>query len=233
MKYAIEGIKLVFKDRTLWPFVVKPLVFGAFVFALIVVLGFAIVIPSSSGLAAQWGASGESGGWIRGLASGFGAILYAVVLWFVSGILFLAITSLCSAFMWERLSEEVERRLDIRDASVPTSWPVLMADSLVRMAIAIFVAVASLLTGWMCLGIPALVFAGWLGLYDYTGPSYIRRGKFVWDQAISVYRHKGWFGFLFVGGLLTLAPVLNVVLLPGLVAGGAMLRSQRVPVRPN
>lgn len=230
MRYVAAGIGMFIRDKSLWRYAWRPMLLSAFVYLAIAALGFAVFVPFVRGAIESAGAQGE--GWarfIRDTAGLVAAILYVIVLWVFSGMIYIMICSLFSAFMWDRLCEEVEEKLGIFEKPQPIGCGILLADSLVRFIVAMFIAAFGFATGWMCMGITAIVSTGWMCLLDFTAPAYLRRGKPFWDQHREVYKLKGWPFFILCTGMLTLLPFINLILLPAMVAGGTMLRAQRRP----
>jgi uncharacterized protein involved in cysteine biosynthesis len=72
-----------------------------------------------------------------------------------------------------------------------------------------------------------------IGLLDYTAPAFLRRGLTLGPQWARL-RHgfdRDTAAFALVAGLLSLVPLVGVLLLPGLVAGGTLLVLRRLPAR--
>ena len=229
MRYVFAGFRLMARDRSLWKYALKPLAMGAFVYICIVALGFIVVPALSAEVAARLGAQGDGGSTIRSISAGLGAIVFGLIVWFASGFLYLTVTSLFSAFLWDKLNEEVEARLGILEPAIPVSSITLLTDSLVRLVLSIGVSVAGIIASWSCLAVGGILAAGWLGLHDYTSPAYLRRNQPIWIQLTAIYGRRGWLAFLLVSGMLTLIPLINVLCLPALVAAGTMLRAQKLP----
>lgn len=218
------------RDKSLWRYSWRPLLLSAFVYLAIAILGFALFIPYVSGTIEAAAAQGEGfARFVREAAGFLATILYLIVLWVFSGMIYIMISSLFSAFLWDRLCAEVEEKLGIFDKPVQVGCGTLLADSLIRFLVAGLIAVFGFATGWMCMGITAILSTGWMCLLDYTAPAYLRRGKPFWEQHREVYKLKGWPFFVVCTGLLTLLPFVNLVLLPAMVAGGTMLRAQARP----
>jgi uncharacterized protein involved in cysteine biosynthesis len=125
--------------------------------------------------------------------------------------------------LWEKLSLEVEFMTTGNRIETKLSTSKIVGDSVLRGSVALGVAMLSLCCGWTFFGIPAILLAGWMGLYDYTSSAYMRRGIVFADQPRQVRLLPGRFGFLVGSGLITLIPLLNVVMLPCLVAAGTLM----------
>ncbi|HTQ11030.1 MAG TPA: hypothetical protein VMI31_13225, partial [Fimbriimonadaceae bacterium] len=96
-------------------------------------------------------------------------------------------------------------------------------DGVARGSFALAVTLLSLCCGWLFFGVPAVLFAGFLGLHDYTSAAYLRRGVTFPAQMSPVGKLEGRFSFAIAAGLLTLIPLVNVLMLPCLVAGGTLM----------
>jgi uncharacterized protein involved in cysteine biosynthesis len=190
---------------------------AAIVFIAITVLAYVWLTP----VVQSWI---ESIGSLRAYSSLLGNLAFIVLWWFISSMLYVAIAGILSSFLWERLSVEIERM----ENTLPTPETKIgcggtIYDTSIRAFISLFVALSALLLGWLCFGVVGILLAGWLGLMDYTSCAFARRGILVDRQFNAVYKCPGWKSFLLGAGVIALFPFLNVLLLPGLVAGGTLL----------
>lgn len=169
-------------------------------------------------------------GWIEGipllgnLSGLLGTLAFIVFWWLVSSILYLGIAGILSSFFWERLSREIE----ILEGTLPSPEAKVgcggtLFDTAIRGFVSVFVALSTVLLGWLFFGAVGIVFAGWLGLLDYTSCAFARRSILIDRQFGAVYKCKGWGSFLFVSGVISFFPLVNVVMLPVMVAGGTVL----------
>jgi uncharacterized protein involved in cysteine biosynthesis len=159
------------------------------------------------------------------------SISFLLLFFLISGGLYLLLVSLFSSTMWEKLSFEVERNETGREISHQFRTSQLLGDGLARGCCALVVFFASLCCGSVLFGIPAIVFAGFLGLLDYTAAAFSRRGVLFFRQVglIGDLPHR--FSFLILSGLLTLIPLVNVLMLPALVAGGTLMVAESETLR--
>ncbi len=214
MLFVVRGITLVLGDRKFWPFIWRPMLSSAGIFAAVLALGYWLIVPQIKGLFNRIGLE-------EGIASAGATAAYVAVLWFVAGILFITIAGLTSSFLWDRLSYEVERTLRPAPPKQDLTWKLWVADALPRTAFATLIFCGSVGCFWL---LPVgVVLASWLCLYDYTASAYMRRGVLFMGQLSKAPRNNGWPTFALTCGLLTLIPFVNVVLLPGLVAGGTLM----------
>ena len=229
MGYVVEGFRMVFMDRRYWRYIVVPWMWSTLIFLAVVVVGYFLFVPAIQG----WIDSRVEGyeGIVRTLVS----LAYAVIWFFIAGFVFLTITSVTSSFLWEALSQRVEEQITGNPApksSLPTMR--IVSDSISRGVFSILIAILSLFCGWAVPIIAPVVLAGWVGLLDYTSPAFLRYNQTVGQQWPVATKMKGWFGFQVVSGLLTLVPLVNVLMLPALVAGGtSMAVRSRVLERPT
>lgn len=220
MRHIVAGTSLVLKTPRLWKFIIQPFLVGVAAFIAVTVGSYFLIVPRlSAAIESRLHANEQVGQFVAWLTSG----LYVALIILTSGMLYLAIVSFFSSMLWEKLSLEIE--LMQTGQRMETKMPVskIISDSLIRGGVAIGVALLSLCCGWVFFGIPAVLMAGWMGLYDYTSSSYMRRGIVFVDQPSFVRRLPGRGGFLIGAGLITLLPLVNVLMLPCLVAGGTLM----------
>lgn len=216
MGYILAGIKIVFGDRRLWPYLWRPWVLSGLLFTGVLIGGYVFWLPYAGDLAARLGLPE----WV---GASLGTLLYALVWWFASGVVFLFIAGILSSLLWDEVSRQVELRLTGRYADRSPGCAGQGWDTLIRLPFTASIAVATLVLGWTCLGVTGVVLAGWLGLYDYTACAYVRRSVLFPSQFIRAFRSPSWVGFALGSGFITLLPFLNVLLFPALVAGGTIL----------
>lgn len=216
MGYIVDGIRIVFGDRRLWPFLWRPWVLSGVLFTVVLVAGYLFWLPQAGALASRLGLPE----WV---GATLGTFLYAVVWFFASGVVFLFLAGILSSLLWDDLSKQVELRVTGRFADRAPGCAGQAWDTLIRLPFAGFIALSTLLLGWTCLGFTGIVLAGWLGLYDYSACAYVRRGLLFPSQFFRAMRSRAWLGFALGSGTITLMPFLNVLLFPALVAGGTLL----------
>jgi uncharacterized protein involved in cysteine biosynthesis len=220
MRFIFAGTALILRTPRLWRFIVQPLLSGALAFLLVSAGAYWLIVP---GLNARIDHLLHATGYLSGVVAVLTTGLYLGLLILTSGFLYLTLAALFSASLWSRLSLEVE--LSTTGRRVETKLPVsaIVGDSVARGLFAIAVTLLSLCCGWTFFGLPAILMAGFLGLHDYTSAAYLRRGVTFPAQMSHVRGLPARFGFLLGGGLLTLIPVVNVIMLPCLVAGGTLM----------
>lgn len=208
---------MVFGNRRFWPFIWRPMAISAAILAAIMLLGYLLIVPWGDRVLAQWGL--ES--WVGGAILRIG---YAILWWFLAGIVFAAISGLLSSFLWEHLSFEIEKESNPSPPKHRLSKGELVTDMLTRgfFALGIFFFTC----GCFWFPLMGVLLAAWLCLYDYTAAPYLRRGILFPTQARRAFGVRGSATFAIVSGLLTVIPLVNVLLLPALVAGGTLMLAE-------
>ncbi len=190
---------------------------SALILLTIMGLGYWLIVPWGDRTLTQWGL----GSWVGGALLRIG---YAILWWFLAGIVFAAISGLLSSFLWEKLSFEIEKEVSANPPEHRLTKGELITDTLTRgiFALAIFFFTC----GCFWLPLAGVLLAAWLCLYDYTAAPYLRRGILFPTQARRAFGVRGSATFAVASGLLTVIPLVNVLLLPGLVAGGTLMLAE-------
>lgn len=227
---AFAGIALVLRTPRLWPLCVGPLLLALLAYALLGMgLGFLVVPPLADWLHVQ---RGSGSWWVMEL--GF-VILWLVLFSFV----FVLLAGIFSGLIWDRLSRAVEMVVDgtgaqaplgsAPPADAPLGWSAAMGDSFGRLLLNGSLGLLAFLLSFFLGPIPGVLAAALAGLLDYTAPAYLRRGRTLpaqWRRLLG--RPDGSvLGFALAAGLLSLVPLVGVLLMPGLVAGGTLLARRR------
>ncbi len=224
MLFVVRGITLVLGNRRFWPFIWRPMLASAGIFAFVLAIGYWLIVPQVRGLFNRTGLG-------EGVANVGATAAYLILLWFVASVLFITIAGLTSSFLWDRLSYEVERTVRPAPPKHETTWPIWVADALPRTGFATLIFCGSVGCFWI---LPiGVALASWLCLYDYSACAYLRRGISFPVQFRSVFKNKGWPTFALTCGLLTLIPIVNVLLLPGLVAAGTLMVAENERSQPQ
>jgi len=217
MQFIVQGIGLVFGNRKFWPYIWRPMMISAAVLLAIIALGYWLVVPA-----------GDRFMTARGMDSWFtGGLLrlgYAVIWWFLAGVVFVSIGGLLSSFLWEELSLKVEQEVNPEAPSEKLTGKEILVDAASRGIFAIGIFFGTCACFWFPIG--AVVLAAWLCLYDYTASAYIRRKTLFPTQFRKAFGVRGSATFALSAGILTLVPFLNVIALPGLVAGGTLMLAE-------
>ena len=218
MRHIREAFSLFAKHKKLWSFVFKPMAWSAALYLLISFAGYWLVVPPIQRLFEGFGL-----GWF---GNAFGVVAYLVAWFFLSGMVFLALVSFISSLLWDGLSGEVEilatgfvpnRKVSIRAS---------LADSLQRTGLTLVLGLVGLLVGLCVPVVGPLLVAAYIGLLDFTAPAFARRGKLLTAQRSELKRLNGRHEFALAVGVVTIIPLLNVIMLPFLVAAGTLMVSR-------
>ncbi len=231
MGYILEGFRLVFLDRRNWRYVLIPWMWSALIFLGVVVIGYITLVPWLRGVVESKVGSGSSfSGPLQSLVS----ISYFLIWLVIAGFVFLLITSITSSFLWDELSQKVEESITGQAGRKSTlTNGRIISDSISRGVFSIFIAIMSLLCGLVVPFVIPVLFAGWLGVLDYSSSYFLRHDRTVGQQWPVATKMKGWFGFQIGAGLLSLLPLVNVLMLPALVAGGTAMAVRSKVVAPE
>ncbi len=221
MKYVLLGIVRVASDRTLWPYVVKPVVYGAAAYGALLALGIVFLRPWIE----RWAAMATHPT-VSVLASAGGWIVFALLWVFLSNLIFMTLNGVFAGFVWDKLSERIESEERGSVAKCPLSPVQTMLDMVARIALATMVGFLGWFASWILPMVGPLALVGALALIDFTGGVYLRRGMRLGAQLGSVWRLPGALGFAVGAGIVTLVPFANVLLFPGLVVGGTRLAAR-------
>lgn len=219
---AFKGIWLTLTTPRLWPFCLVPLLGAVLVYiALGVGAGFLLVPRLEE--------------WLRNYPFWAQlAQLGALVLWIVLfPFYFTVIGGVFFGLVFEPLSREVERIIASPGEAIPETrmgCGASLSDTVARLGVNGSLAIAALLLGLFLGPIPGLFAAAIVGLLDYTSPLFLRRGLTLGPQSRRLLREKdsATLGFGVVAGLLSLVPLIGVLLMPGLIAGGTLLAHRRL-----
>jgi CysZ protein len=219
MKEVFAGIALLAKTPRLWPLALGPLI-GAFIlYALLGITGGFWLVPLLEER--------------LGEAAVFGKIT-ALLLWLLLfPYLFLVLASAFTGIAFEPLARAVEQHVT---GTTPPQIPLTHLQSFQDSATRLFVNVTIGLTIGGVAFVAGLFFpplspvlsvlaASVIGLLDYTSVGYLRQGKTLRAQWKHLRSNLGAdvFGFALVAGLLSLVPLLGVLFMPSLIAGGTLL----------
>jgi uncharacterized protein involved in cysteine biosynthesis len=163
--------------------------------------------------------------------------IVALLLWLVLfPFLFVLLGGVLFGLVFEPLSRAAEEIVLGRDAvnKIPLALPLtkgqLFRDTAARLALNATLGFGAVLFGFVLGPIPGVLAAATIGLLDYTSPAYLRRGVTLQAQSRRLFFRRPnapTLTFALVAGLLSLIPVVGVLLMPGLVAGGTILVLRR------
>ncbi|HMS55542.1 MAG TPA: EI24 domain-containing protein [Fimbriimonadaceae bacterium] len=211
MEFILRGTQLVARERRLWPYIWKPLGAAALIYLAAVALCYWMIVPF-----------GEKFLQDRGLPAVFATYGFWFIAIFASSMIYIAVAGIFSSLLWEKLSLEVEELSNPNPPNAKTGCMTSIVDTLGRTGFTIAVGMVGLVLGCF-LPLLAVPFVGLLGLHDYTACAFLRRGKPFAKQLGEAFRCRQAFTFTIVSGVLTLFPLLNLLMLPALVAAGTLM----------
>ncbi len=136
--------------------------------------------------------------------------------------IYLIISGLFSSLLWDKLSLAVEQHVYGSAPTQRVGCGTQITDSVSRSAFSGGLFIVSLCFCWTG-PVAGAVYAGWIGLLDFSASAYLRRGIAFGEEFRKVWRPQGAKGFALMCGLTSLLPFLFVLLLPGMVAGATIL----------
>ncbi|MES2462388.1 MAG: EI24 domain-containing protein [Armatimonadota bacterium] len=222
---ALRGIGLIARTPRLWPLCLGPLI-GIFVLYLLLGgVGGLLLVPRLE----TWLSSLPNNGLFL-----IAAEVLAVLLWLVLfPFLFVLLGGVLFGMIFEPLSRATEE-IVLGGSRPQTASPLtagqLFGDTIARLALNATLGVGAFLLGFVLGPIPGVLAAATIGLLDYTSPAYLRRGVTLSPQSRQLFFRRpnaATVTFALVAGLLSLLPVVGVLLMPGLVAGGTLLVLRR------
>lgn len=226
VEFILKGFSLVAQDQRLRKHIWTPALQSSALLFVLIIFSFFILQPIAGWLTGMAGLA-----WLAGTAAG---LLTFVLWWVLLGPVFFTIAMFLSSMSWDKLSLEVERR--IRADEVPNhqlTFRTTTKEMIARLPRTIFVAVGCGLLSFVLFGIPSALLAGWQGSIDFTCPAFIRRNIRWPEQMKWVARMKERNGFAIGSAVLAYFPLINLLFLPALVAGGTMMVAKNYPDRPR
>lgn len=225
---ALRGIGLIARTPRLWPLCLGPLIGIFALYVLLGIIGGLLLVPR---LETWLSALPNSGTYLIAIE------IVALLLWLVLfPFLFVLLGGVLFGLVFEPLSRAAEEIVLGRDAvnrvdAAPSlTKGQLFRDTAARLALNGTLALGAFLFGFVLGPIPGILAAATIGLLDYTSPAYLRRGVTLPAQSRQLFFQRpnaATFTFGLVAGLLSLIPVVGVLLMPGLVAGGTLLVLRR------
>jgi uncharacterized protein involved in cysteine biosynthesis len=215
MGYILRGYAMVYGDPRMRRYVAVPLLVAGALFLVAMIGGYLLIVPMLAGWIKSWGMPD-----LLGDIAGF--LVYATVWVVFAGAIFVSLVGAISPFLWDRLSLEVEEKVNGVAVRRDPSFPAVVMDSVMRIVLALVLSVIALLLGCVTGGLAGVAAAAFIGLFDFTANAYIRRGILFGEQRKRVLRARGWQGFAIGCGIISSVPILNVFSLPAMVAGGTL-----------
>lgn len=217
----LHGTLLLWRNPRLWGLCVGPLFAAVFLYIALGIGGGMLLVPYLQ----QW--AGKIGPeWL-------GTVGFVAVWIVLFPFLFTLLAGAFAGVIFEPLSLAVEKVVrggsgtaatDAADVA-PLSGGAAFRDTLARLALSVTLALLSFGLGFVFGPVPGILAASVIGLLDYTSPIYARRGKTLGPQGRDLF---GAFNartvtFALAAGFVSLIPIVGVLMLPGMVAGGTLL----------
>lgn len=215
----LRAFSLIIATPRLWRYIVQPLLVTSATFLAVLILGYLLFFePLRRGME---GLINNNGPIASGVVSSL-AFLFVGLIWLtIAGFAFIAVASILSAFLWERLSFEVEELVigHALKGKVPARR--LMLDGFARLLLAAAVGLAALCSASIPL-LPVLL-AGYPAMLDYSAPVYARRDVLLGRQMGLIYRNRDAWSFHLIAGVVTLFPIVNLLMLPVMVTAATIM----------
>jgi CysZ protein len=223
---ALRGIFLVLRTPRLWPMSVGPLLGAVVVYISLGIAGGYFLLPRI----AEWLTRLPGGGFWSLLGEAAAIFIYLLLF----PLFFIVFGSVFFGLVFESLSLAVERLVapDETPQTVRLGMGTLFADTCRRLLVNGSLGICAVILG-LFLGplaaVPGVLAAAIIGTLDYSSPAYLRRGITLAPQANRLLKSpdSATVSFGLVAGLLTLVPLVGVLLMPGLIAGGTLLARRK------
>ncbi|MEQ1823879.1 MAG: EI24 domain-containing protein [Fimbriimonadaceae bacterium] len=216
MEYLVSGIRMTLTQRDLRAFIIRPLLWGILIYAFVAVsANFALAGPLQDFIH-RMGVPDKWSFWVARIA-------FFIAWSFIAGPIFFGINGMLSSVLWDKLSLRVEQQVFGGAPDSKTTLGRSLLDSLARLPLTIGVAILSAILGFTPLAWLTAWPVGWLSLYDFTACAYARRGLYYPSQKAASSRLPKAREFAICCGILSLIPLLNLICLPGCIAGATIL----------
>lgn len=218
MRFLFDGFRLTIGTKSLRGYVWRPLV-TALLAATAAVLLTAVLAATvlSPWLAARFNWDPTWGRWAL-------AALGMVASVFLFSPAFFTVAVLASALKWEGLSREVEEmRFPAPTPDHRLSFRQALFDSWRRMPFGIVAGLISMVLSFFGLFWLGALLVAFFATFDVTGPAFARRRVLFPGQVGPTLKCPGYFTFWLGCWALTLVPIVNILALPAMVAGGTLM----------
>lgn len=220
MGFLLQGIWIVFTNRELRREIWRPLL-QSVLLSIGVVIVVAILLGSFLNSRMPQNFSGPLG-FILGTIA---AVLLFQPVFFLGSVML-------SANRWASISLKVEDQ--VTRGPIPMdklSRGQIIQDMVFRLVSGFTFAIISLVIGTIFTPWVGMIFASFAATFDVAGPAYARRGKIFPGHVMQEITSRGYLSFWAGCWLLSLIPIVNLLALPGMVAGATILvaHSERKP----
>lgn len=215
MKHFLESLRLFRTQRSLIPYLWKPI---ALAFCLYVALVFAAALSVGGIFGAQIQESV-----FRPLTTLAGAALVVVVAVFLGGPILTGLATLVSSWHWDGLGRKIEGIKGTTPEGPGLKPSQLALDISLRLMFGLTGLVFIILFTFTGLWWASALVAGLLALMDYTAGACQRRDKIFPASAFFAFGRKGALSLWLVCSVSALIPLLFVLLHPILAGAGTLL----------
>lgn len=217
MEFILKGTKMVFGDRRLRRYLVRPLLWTFLIYLVISFTASSLAAGPITNLLDRLAFIPPD--WTPWIAR----IVFFIAWSFIGGPIFFGLNGMLSSILWEELSLHAEEDAYGSAPHHKTTFSVAWSDTFRRLPLTIAVSVLSFFLGIFGIGWASAWPVGWLCLYDFTAAAYARRGVYYPEQKFRSKNLKKRFSFALSCGLVSLFPLINLILLPGCVVGATLL----------
>jgi uncharacterized protein involved in cysteine biosynthesis len=219
----LKGIAVFARNRRLWGYSWKPLLWATLLYVLILAAGQLFLVP-------RLVEAGPIKSWLGPSARIVGSVAFALLWLVAANFIVLAISSIFSSFFWGKLSKVAEESIYGSAPDDEPGWIISIWDSALRLGYSALVGICALIFIWLG-PFASAAAAAILSLLEFSAPAYLRRR--VWFPAqLKVYKTREAIGFMVCSGIVSLAPLLFVLAMPAMVVGGTILCREAETVKP-
>ncbi|MBL8049402.1 MAG: EI24 domain-containing protein [Chthonomonas sp.] len=215
MRYVLGGVQMVWSDRSLRRYLIAPFLWTIVVF-------LAVMIPLRLWLPGFLGQQWERTGWSQPPMWVWWIVVTLIFL-FISSTIFFMINGILSGLLWENLSREVEERLYGTAPQHKTSLARGIADAVARIPSTVGWSLLGIVLGFTPFGLGAAYPNGRMCINDFTSPAYSRRQLYFPAQKVRANTLRSAGSYAWTCGLISLFPIVNLICLPGMIAGATMM----------
>lgn len=214
----MSSFRLVFGQKTLRPYLWKPILLSAGVYVVSIFATTAILSAAFAAWLGPWG-----------YLAGVVALVAAL---FFSGPIFLALSSLISSFHWDPLGRRVEELCGPLPDFPGLTKGQMVVDTALRIAFAVVILAAAVVLAFTPLIWVGWILSGFLAFNDFTGVPYQRRGEIMPGTFFKAFKQKGALPLLLACIVLSALPFLMLILHPVMACAGTLVVSGSKPILP-
>lgn len=215
MQYVIRGVRMVWSDKSLRRYVIRP-------FLWTIALFIAIMVPLRFWLPGFLGGLWERTGWVEP-PGWVWWIVVTLIFFVISGTVFFMLNGILSGLLWDDLSRESEERAFGTAPQYQTPFGRSVADSIARIPSTVGWSIIGIFLGFTPFGIGSSWPNGRMCINDFTAPAYARRQLYFPAQKARANKLRSAQSYAWTCGLISLVPLVNLICLPGMVVGATLM----------